>query len=73
MHTNYRLFVLTESDALVLILSARQQSGRAQPNPRPGDFELQDKIRRFSRTSRVQLLKLLVSNTMWWLLLDVEF
>jgi hypothetical protein len=25
MHTNYRLFVLTESDALILILSAGQQ------------------------------------------------
>ena len=25
MHTNYRLFVLTESDAVMLILSAGQQ------------------------------------------------
>jgi hypothetical protein len=25
MHTNYRLFVLTESDALILIVSAGQQ------------------------------------------------
>jgi len=29
MHTNYRLFVLTESDAVMLILSAGQQAGMA--------------------------------------------
>jgi hypothetical protein len=27
MHTNYRLFVLIESDAVMLILSAGQQRG----------------------------------------------
>ena len=31
MHTNYRLFVLIESDAVMLILSAGQQTSERQP------------------------------------------
>ncbi len=33
MHTNYRLFVLTESDAVMVILSAGQQSSAAEDAP----------------------------------------
>ena len=37
MHTNYRLFVLTESDTLILILSAGQHQATRKPARGNGD------------------------------------
>ena len=38
MHTNYRLFVLIESDAVMLILSAGQQEGIGRGDDRPASM-----------------------------------